>query len=458
MDELAPIYATAGLITAYFLAAVARGRFDPFEPVWLFLVGYTHLYIIQPISYHEWAVSARGSELVLEANTRILWALGLFLLVYHSGIGGLVARMLPRPPVGWSRALVGGVAPPLVIWGLICAGIVLRAGDDADSVSAEESLFRSFPFVMLVAAIMLIVTGRASSNPSLFLPAGIAAGAGYVLIWMFNGKRSHSLVGVLATVCAWYITRSRRPSWPVLFATAATGVLVVGVAIGWRNDRDHERSVAGFVGFVGDFNPKTVLESLNLGEDDASDGRPVTHESEEYGGYLLMMDTVPGKSSYDGGASYLRVFSTFIPRIVWPTKPVFGRAQWIQAWIAGSELERKEDFTGPAIGLLGATQLNGGAEATVIVIVCLSIFVRTAYLYFRANAQSPWVQFWWSISYYNAWFMVVNDDPLVWFYYNWGFTTMPLLVLMWWGGKWAGVGSAGIAGEAGRISRPIAAS
>jgi hypothetical protein len=42
------------------------------------------------------------------------------------------------------------------------------------------------------------------------------------------------------------------------------------------------------------------------------------------------------------------------------------------------------------------------------------------------------VQFFWAIIYYNAWFMVVNDDPLVWFYYNWGFTALPVLVLAWW--------------------------
>ena len=76
------------------------------------------------------------------------------------------------------------------------------------------------------------------------------------------------------------------------------------------------------------------------------------------------MDTVPEKSAYDYGENYLRVFSTFIPRIIWPTKPLFGRSKWISAWIAGSEMERDEDFTGPAIGILGATQLNGGALGT----------------------------------------------------------------------------------------------
>ena len=47
----------------------------------------------------------------------------------------------------------------------------------------------------------------------------------------------------------------------------------------------------------------------------------------------------------------------------------------------------------------------------------------------------PWVQFFWAITYYNAWFMVVNDDPLVWFYYNWGFTTFPIVVITWWANK-----------------------
>ena len=27
--------------------------------------------------------------------------------------------------------------------------------------------------------------------------------------------------------------------------------------------------------------------------------------------------------------------------------------------------------------------------------------------------------------------MVVCDDPLIWFYYNWGFTCLPTLILLW---------------------------
>ena len=28
--------------------------------------------------------------------------------------------------------------------------------------------------------------------------------------------------------------------------------------------------------------------------------------------------------------------------------------------------------------------------------------------------------------------MVVGDDPLTWFYYNWGFSGFPIVLLLWW--------------------------
>jgi hypothetical protein len=438
MDELSFVIATALVIVFYFFAHVIRGKFDPFAPVWLFLVGYFQPYVIQATSYHEWAIGVRGKELVAAANFRALWALVWFLLIYQLGIGRKLASLLPRPPRGWSVTQVALISPPLILWGLFCAGLLVRGGGDDASISAEESLFRSFPFMMMVAAVMLIVTGRMVNSPApQLLPLGLIVAAAYVLIWMFFGRRSPSLIGVLATVCAYYCSRLKRPSWPVLMATAFSGALVVAIAIGWRGNTNYERSFSGFVQFVGDFKVSKILESLNLnnGEDT---GDVVSYESEEYGGYLLMMETVPLKSGYDYGANYIRVFSTFIPRIVWPTKPVFGRVHWINAWIAGSEMERDEDFTGPAISILGATQLNGGAIGTVVVLACVALLLRTAYEYFRLHADVPWVQLWWSLTYYNAWFMVLNDDPLVWFYYNWGFTTLPIIILMWWGSKMGG--------------------
>lgn len=429
MDDLPYAYGTAAVIVGYFFAQVVSRRFDPFAPIWLFLVGYAQVYVVQAISYHAWGVSVRGQALVGAADWRAFWALVWFLAVYHLCPARGLASVLARPPRSWSPTLVALAVPPLALWGLYCSSVVIRNQTD-EVVSAEMVLFRSFPFVLMVAAILLIVTGRnIRVHRPAFTAAGLALAFVYVLIWMFNGKRSHSLIAVLATVCAFYITRLRRPSWPVLFSTAFSGALVVAIAIGWRNDRDHERSAAGFASFLADFRVSRILESLV-----ASDGEEelLTHETEEYGGFLLMMDTVPHKSDYDYGANYLRVFSTFIPRMIWRDKPLFGRRAWVNAWIAGSEMPRDEDFSSPAIGVLGATQLNGGTIGTLIVLAAIASVLRTSYEYFRTHPDVPWVQFWWAITYYNAWFMVVNDDPLVWFYYNWGFTTFPLVLLFWW--------------------------
>ena len=122
---------------------------------------------------------------------------------------------------------------------------------------------------------------------------------------------------------------------------------------------------------MGDFDLSNILVNVNLkdrSEVDPATGAPKSYETEEYGGFLLMMATVPEKSSYDYGLPYLRLFSTFIPRIIWPSKPIFGRDKWQLAWVAGSEFPRDMTFTGPAIGILGALQLNGGALGTAVVL------------------------------------------------------------------------------------------
>jgi hypothetical protein len=433
MDQVY-VYTTLGIVAVYFLLHVVRKRFDPFAPIWLFLFGYVHIYVIQAIANREWAYNVRGFELVTAANWRSLWALVLFLVAYQCGLGRVFARWLPRPPSHWSAGVVGLTSPFLVVWGLICGGILGGglAAQDPTTMTAEEALFRSFAFVLLVAGILLIVTGRQISTPRpAFLWAGLAISALYVVIWTFNGRRSHALMGVMEAACAFYITRGKRPSWAVLLTMAFVGASVVALAITWREQRGHEHSMAGFSEFVSEFDLNSILVSLNMQEREPVSFKPMSHETEEWGGFLLMMDTVPDKAEYDYGANYLRVFSTFIPRIVWPNKPLFGREQWVNAWIAGSELKRDSKFTGPAIGILGATQLNGGALGTAIVLACAGLLLRTAYEYFLLHATVPWVQAWWSTFFLNAWFMVVGDDPLTWFYYNWGVVGLPILVFFW---------------------------
>ena len=429
--ELYPVYGTAALIVAVFLAYLFSGRFDPFAPIWMFLVGYVQVYVFQAYNFHDWAVRVRGPDLVMTANVRALWALVWFMVVYHIGIAKPIAARLPKPPSNWSLGTVSILGPFFFLWGLTCTGLVLRGGGGGGEGSPEGALLGSFPFTMLVGAILVLVTGRAEGkNRPVYTVAGVLGAAAYVLIWMFNGKRSHSLMGVLAIVSAFYLARMRRPSWPVLIATAFVGAMAVSIAIGWRYARTRDPS-AQFITFVSEFDFGTVLENMNLDTGDEESTKIVSYETQEYGGYLVMLTAVPSMAEYDYGASYLRTFSTFIPRFIWPTKPYYGREQWVNAWIAGSEFKRDSTFTGPAIGLLGATQLNGGALGTFIVVGCVALVLRVCYDFFLMYSHCAWAQAWWALFFFNAWFMVVTDDPMIWFYYNWGFTCFPMLVLFW---------------------------
>src|SRR5262245_47624512 len=122
MDDQLCVYATGGTIIALIAVQGLRGRLDPFAPVWLFLVGFVQVYVVQAISYREWALHVRGVELVTTANARAFWALLWFLLAYHCGLGRMLATRLPQPPVGWSPMAVGLASPLLIAWGLLCAG------------------------------------------------------------------------------------------------------------------------------------------------------------------------------------------------------------------------------------------------------------------------------------------------------------------------------------------------
>jgi hypothetical protein len=436
MNETLPAYLTGGLILTLVLGAVFlfRSRFDPFAPVWLFLIGYFQVYVIQALSYRDWAVSVHGEQIVESANWRAFWAILVFLAVYAWGPGRWVSGKVPRAPFHWSMPTLSVVVPCMLTWGFFCSVVMIIQGTETET-SKGEQLLRQFYFMMLGSGILLMVTGSKRERPAklLFL-AGLCVAMCFVMLWIFQGKRSPSLIGILACACAYYGPRFKRPPVAVLLVLALVGSMVVAVSLAWRNQRLYDRSATGFVQFLADFDPSTALVNLNLAEAENPNAHKKefrSKETEEYGGFLLMISTVPERSGYDYGANYLRLFTTFIPRIVWQDKPLPGRDKWIAAWMAGSEFKRDDTFTGPAIGILGALQLNGGAPATAIVMSIIAVLLRSAYEYYRRYQFTCWAQAWWALTYYNAWLMTVNDDPLVWFYYIYGFSIMPPMVFLW---------------------------
>ena len=118
------VFATAAVIVGLGAARIFRRDFDPFAPIWLFLTGYLHVYVIQAVVHRDYAIRARGVDVTTEANLRAFWALLWFLAVYYSG---------DRPP---DRAMAAPGAPRLVA----------RDGDDVgpavDALGGRQRLAR----------------------------------------------------------------------------------------------------------------------------------------------------------------------------------------------------------------------------------------------------------------------------------------------------------------------------
>ena len=180
MDEQVLVIATPGSLLVYFLSHVFTRKFDPFAPVWLFLLGYAQVYVDSGAFLSRMGSggpgqgSGDGGELPGTVGDRLVPG-----RLPVRGRPVRSRRALPRPPGNWSPTVAAMLSPLLVVWGLFCAGVMIKGGiQAAEATSAEESLLRSFPFVMMVAAVMLIVTGRTqSASRPLFVAAGLMVAA-----------------------------------------------------------------------------------------------------------------------------------------------------------------------------------------------------------------------------------------------------------------------------------------
>ena len=112
MEEIYYIYATAGLAVLYFIHQVVSRKFDPFAPVWLFLIGYLQVYVLQASAFTSGLSKSAARTWLAAANFRSFWALLWFLLVYQLGPARIAARILPSPPQNWSPLLAGYGQPP----------------------------------------------------------------------------------------------------------------------------------------------------------------------------------------------------------------------------------------------------------------------------------------------------------------------------------------------------------
>ena len=153
MNELTYVYATAAVIVGVFAFQVLTRRFDPFAPIWLFLVGYAQVYVDPgdlATTTGRWASGASSWSPRRTSGRSGRWP-GSWWSITSARAGRSRGSCRRRPGRGRS-APSQLLSPVLIVWGLLCAGHRAPGlDDDRASTSAEAALLLSFPFVMLVA-------------------------------------------------------------------------------------------------------------------------------------------------------------------------------------------------------------------------------------------------------------------------------------------------------------------
>ena len=435
MSDEPYIYATAAVIVATVLLGVFRKSFDPFAPIWLFLVGYAQVYVVQAISYRDWAIRVRGHELVDRGERAgLLGACSGSWRSITAGSARSSPARLPRPPASGRRRWSPSITPLMIVWGLVCAGLVLGGGDDEPDVAPRRRLLRAFPIMMLVGGHPADRDrpaagdgrGRCSPGPGVVVVVGLHRDLDVqrqAVALAVRRADDASARSTLARASGRRCPCWRRRRWPAC--------LVVSLAIGWRgNNRTTSTTSRASSQYVGDFDLESILVNLNIKSqhDEEIDVRRRDGQPRDRGVRRLPPD--------DGHRARRSRTTTTAPRTSGSSRPTSpgssGTTSRSTAASSGStpgSPARSSSATTTSPARRSASwappSSTAAPSATLIVMAVLAPAAPHGLRVLPAPRRVPWVQVWWSLTFYNAWLMIVNDDPFVWFYYIYGHTTVP---------------------------------
>ena len=220
---------------------------------------------------------------------------------------------------------------------LLSALTLGQLGSFSEDLSANSSFWflNQGTRILMSAGLLLLVFEK--KKPWL---AKLAYAVVFLLV-LSSGQRNQLMGVVLTPIIYWFLTKKRRPKVHTILLVCACFVVVLGYVGLWRSS------------FFGDGD--LALQ----GWDDVWSSFMVNIEV--FFPYYTMLSTVPEAFPHQFGLSYLYTFIQFIPRFLWPGKPVSAAtnvtiAMFGETW-AG---------TGPAFPNFGEMYLDFGLLGMII--------------------------------------------------------------------------------------------
>jgi hypothetical protein len=393
--DIALIIAIILSLASAMLLRLCQRSFDPFEPLFLFVLAWGVMFVARPIAMLLTDNFDFQTYDIRSGFTPML-ALGLVgglgFLGGYSLVGRSLARRFPPLPAKWHADTAVTYSIVIAAIGLALFAIFIiqsgglsalrsllqgRQPEQARFFSQSSGYFYQGIFLAVPAGLLTMASGHSRHRP-VFVLAGLIILAFVVVRSWSLGTRSW-LVPIFGSLfILWYLRRGQRPALHTLLT-----VIVIGFVFG-----------ISFVGSMRVFSTRQAEGTSQLLL------QSVTEPQEAWDTFLgggdtemasllaLEVQQVPSQIPFQHGAATGEILIHPIPRMLWNDKPRPGDEILARTLF----VERGINLAPRQFSPIGNFYLDFGFIGAALGMIVLGAVAHTHYEYFRLNSANPAVQ------------------------------------------------------------------
>lgn len=381
------IMALFGLVLLIpFLIAQINKKFDPFEPIYLWIVVYSFLYLTKPlVQIFTGQPFSYGEEFLNVALLLGILGIIFFYLGYYGGFGRKIVSYIPIIKseisskkisiTAWTFIVIGflgfnyGYVQPAGGWQTFWSkphGLAAKLGSSSAYIW-ESSELMVIGFILIYEIFVhKILIKKISVKIRDIIVLLIASIGGIGILTITWGSRTfYSWIG-LAMILIYFLKKATKPKLKTVIIVILALFLILTFIPLYRN---YFYIGSEFSNFIKDINFKRFLSSA-------------VNPGDEFNAYLAEVALVPDSIPYDNFALYYQVPLYVVPRIVWPDKPTLLNRQW-NSFLSKSGME-----AGAAESILGDFYAQRGIFGIIIGTFLSGILWRTIYEYLKKAPQN----------------------------------------------------------------------
>jgi hypothetical protein len=432
--HIALVLAIAVAVVAPIAVRIVRRRFDPFEPIVLFALGYGVMFVARPASMiasdHLAYDGPRGPTDVSAtfAKMLILALLGAvaFVAGYETSLGHRLAnRWRVLGDLNDGRVLLATLA--IGAAGVLSVLVFVVSSSDFSSLSlilrghtaelsaeiAGTTFYLWYSFFLLVPATLLLLAVSLERRRKVLLVAALALGTLFLLRAVPLGARVAILPLLGGAFVFYYLRRAARPSPVALIALSMIALIGSAFLSDLRGRATRGESVAQTI--ARSTQPERIAAPFRSGPD--SEMAPVL---------AAALTQIPNELHYTyGGTIFGDLLSRPVPRALWDEKPVPPRDKLIASlW----PIERQKGGINPEFSVLLYFFWDFGIPGVVVGMFAFGVAARALFEYFLKHRYTPAVQVFYALA---LWFVVIGlrNSPVVfpaWFAARVSLSRVPL--------------------------------